>query len=88
MEQATADIAHFIQHIKDTYPGVKNSKVILFGEEYGAALAVWARQKYPHLVDGVWASSAYVRPVINHAHLAINIGQTYRQVGGQRCYDV
>lgn len=67
---------------------MKSSKVILFGEDYGGALAVWARQKYPHLVDGVWASSAYVRPVINHGHLAINIGQTYKEAGSQACYDV
>lgn len=68
--------------------GVDSSKVILFGEDYGATLAVWAKQKYPHLIDGVWASSAQVRPVINHGHLTINIGQAYRQAGGDRCYEM
>lgn len=87
VEQAVADIASFIGYIKDTYEGVKASKVILFGEEYGGALAVWARQKFPHLVDGVWASSAYVNPQINHIQLAQNIGKTYRQIGGDRCYN-
>lgn len=88
VEQAVADIASFIQHIKDTFVGTKYSKVILFGEEYGAALAVWARQKFPHLVDGVWASSAYMNPQINHYELAQNIGNTYQRVGGKECYDV
>lgn len=83
-----SDIANFIQHIRDTYKGVQYSKVILYGEEYGAALAVWARQKFPHLIDGVWASSAYVNPILDHTELAANIGATYRRVGGERCYDV
>uniref|UniRef100_A0A336MYZ1 CSON007083 protein n=1 Tax=Culicoides sonorensis TaxID=179676 RepID=A0A336MYZ1_CULSO len=88
VEQALADIAEFIQFIKDNYEGTANSKVILYGERYGSALAVWARQKYPHLVDGVWASSAYLSPVVNHLSLAENIGRTFKRIGGQQCYDV
>lgn len=88
VEQSVADIAEFIQYIKETYVGTENSKVILYGEEYGSALAVWARLKYPHLVDGVWASSAYVSPVINHANMAVNLGQAFKRIGGQKCYDV
>lgn len=36
--------------------------VILFGMGYGAKLAVWARQVYPHLIDGVWSSSGIFQP--------------------------
>lgn len=88
VEQALADIAEFIQYIKETYSGTKNSKVILYGEEYGAALAVWAREKYPHLVDGVWASSAYISPKINNKQMAFNLGQAFKRIGGQECYNV
>lgn len=88
IEQALGDISQFIQHIRDTYPNTKSSKIILFGEEYGAALAVWARQKYPHLISGVWASSAYVSPILSHASLAENVGQIFKRIGGQKCYNV
>lgn len=36
-------------------------RVILWSTGYGAMLATNARKKYPHLVDGVWSSSATFR---------------------------
>ncbi|XP_064476309.1 lysosomal Pro-X carboxypeptidase-like [Ornithodoros turicata] len=57
-EQALADFAHLIQHIKATVPGARKSPVVTFGGGYGGMLAVWMRRRYPHLVTGAYASSA------------------------------
>ena len=58
VNQALADLAHFITEIKRTYPGTENSGVIMVGGSYSATMVTWFRQKYPHLVTGVWSSSA------------------------------
>jgi alpha-beta hydrolase superfamily lysophospholipase len=57
IQQTTADMAYFIEHIKDSYSVLRNAKAILFGKSTGASIAVWTKQKYPFLVDGVLASS-------------------------------
>lgn len=48
-EQALADVAHFVTHIKSNsvVPGAQNSPVILIGGHYSGSLSVWFRQKYP-----------------------------------------
>lgn len=51
-EQALADTAHFINHIRRTEAGGQNSPIILVGGHYSASLAVWFRQRYPHLSTG------------------------------------
>ena len=57
IDQALADLAHFITEIKRTYPGTENSGVIMVGCSYASTMVTWFRQKYPHLVSGVWAVS-------------------------------
>lgn len=57
-EQALADFARLIQHIKSTAPGAEKSAVVTFGGGYGGMLAAWMRLRYPHLVKGAYASSA------------------------------
>ena len=51
-EQALADVAQIITHIKETVTGAQDSPVIVFGGSYPGMLAAWARIKYPHLIDG------------------------------------
>lgn len=48
VEQALADFAELIQHVKATWP-VK--KVVAFGGSYGGMLSAWMRIKYPWLID-------------------------------------
>lgn len=58
VDQALADVAHFVEEMKITIPGATNSKIIMAGGSYSATMVAWFRQKYPHLLDGGWASSA------------------------------
>lgn len=51
-EQALADYAVLIRHIKSSIPGSSLSKVIAFGGSYGGMLAAWFRMKYPNVVQG------------------------------------
>lgn len=51
-EQALADFAVLIQHMKELTPGAADSSVVAFGGSYGGMLAAWMRIKYPNIVVG------------------------------------
>lgn len=89
VEQALADIAHFIEHIKSesVTPGAQNSPVIVLGRHYAGSLAVWFRQSYPHLTIGAWASSSPTNSVVDHFQHKELVGAVFRHVGGNACYD-
>lgn len=89
-EQALADVAHFITHIKSNSvtPGARDSPVIVIGGHYSGSLAVWFRQKYPHLAHGTWASSSPLLSIVDHFQYKELSGAVYRHIGGAECYNV
>ena len=56
-----ADLAVFITSLKEDF-GRPNAKIFLWGSGHGGTLAAYARQQYPHLVQGAWASSGIFAP--------------------------
>lgn len=88
IHQALADLAQFINFVKANYAGAANSRVILWGRFYGGSLAVWARQKYPNLIDGVWASSATIDGVLEYPQFMRNVYTTINNIGGPECGNV
>lgn len=88
IHQTLADIAQFITFIKSNYYGAENVRVILFGRLYGGALAVWARQKYPTLVDAAWASSAPIDATLEYPRFMSNAYYTSSSIGGPACGNI
>lgn len=85
VEQALADLAHFIQNVKASSNELKNSGVILVGCSYAGTLATWARQKYPHLVNGAWASSAPLFAKFDFSEWNELMTESVRRIGGEKC---
>ena len=88
IHQTLADIAQFINFIRENYYGAQNSRVILWGRNYGGSLAVWMRQKYPNLVDGAWASSSGINAVLEHPQFMRNSFYTINSIGGPECGNI
>ncbi|XP_001868269.2 putative serine protease K12H4.7 [Culex quinquefasciatus] len=87
VDQALADLAHFVEEMRRTIPGAENSKVIMVGGSYSATMVVWFRQKYPHLVNGVWASSAPLLAKLDFTEYKEVVSESIRLVGGDACAD-
>ena len=58
IEQALADYAALIYHLKEKYQA-EGSPVIAFGGSYGGMLAAWLRAKYPNAVQVTHAIPSY-----------------------------
>lgn len=86
IDQALADLAHFIVHVKQTVPGLEDSGVILVGASYSATMATWFAQKYPHLVNGAWASSAPLEAKVDFVEYKEVVSEAMQLLGGGSCY--
>lgn len=82
-----ADLAYFITEIKRTTPGLENSRVIMVGGSYAGTMVAWFRQKYPHLVNGVWSSSAPLLAKTDFTEYKEVVGESISLVGGSVCYE-
>ena len=88
IHQTIADIAQFISFAKSNYYQTETSRVVLFGRGYGGSLATWARQKYPNLIDGVWASSAPLDAVMEIPVVLENAAYTIGSISGPECLGI
>ncbi|XP_066919174.1 lysosomal Pro-X carboxypeptidase-like [Clytia hemisphaerica] len=87
-EQALADFATLITHIRKTMPSVANSPFISFGGSYGGMLAAWFRMKYPASVAGAISASAPILafPEMNDCELFYKIAtDDFKLAGGDVC---
>uniref|UniRef100_A0A182QTG6 Prolylcarboxypeptidase n=1 Tax=Anopheles farauti TaxID=69004 RepID=A0A182QTG6_9DIPT len=85
-EQALFDLIEWIDFLKREVMGDPNARVILHGVSYGGALASWARQRFPNIIDGAWVSSATVRATVNFSEFTEDFGNTIRIKGSNECY--
>jgi hypothetical protein len=84
-DQSVADIAEFASFIKEQY---FDAPVILWGREHGANLAIWARQKYPNVIDGAWASSPRINAIPEATEYIPHSIKKLREIGGTECAQV
>ncbi|XP_045193377.2 thymus-specific serine protease-like [Mercenaria mercenaria] len=90
-QQALADLASFVHHIRAKYDIPDSSPWICFGGSYPGALSAWFRLKYPQLVHGAVASSAPVQAVTNFQGYNEVVAASFQSqlVGGsQECLDM
>uniref|UniRef100_A0A240PPQ2 Prolylcarboxypeptidase n=1 Tax=Anopheles epiroticus TaxID=199890 RepID=A0A240PPQ2_9DIPT len=88
VEQALLDLIEWIDHLRREVVGDPSAKVILHGLGYGGAVATWARQRFPGLIDGAWSSSPSVIARANFAEYGKDMGETIRTLGSDECYGV
>lgn len=87
-EQALADFATLIAHIRKTIPSVSESPFIAFGGSYGGMLAAWIRMKYPASIAGAISASApiFAFPDMNDCELFYKITtDDFKLAGGDIC---
>lgn len=85
--QALADLAHFVRVITADKELNATGGVIVMGGSYSATMAAWFRQKYPHLVNGAWASSGPLQAKLDYFEYTETVGKSIRKVGGEECYE-
>uniref|UniRef100_A0AAG5CU36 Prolylcarboxypeptidase n=1 Tax=Anopheles atroparvus TaxID=41427 RepID=A0AAG5CU36_ANOAO len=86
-EQVLFDLIEWIDFLRREVMNDPNAKVILHGFGYGGALASWARQKFPNIIDGAWASSATVRATVDFSEFVEDFGNTIRIKGSEECHN-
>lgn len=84
VDQALADLANFIKKIKSN-ESFRNSGIIMVGGSYAATMVAWMKQKYPHLVNGGWASSAPLFAQLDFLEYKEVMTNSLQRVGGDEC---
>lgn len=85
VDQALADLAHFIQHMKENFPQIRNSGVILVGCSYSGTMVTWFMQKYPHLAQGAWSMSAPLNAQVDFVEYKEVVSHAVHEVGTETC---
>lgn len=85
IDQALADLAHFIIQIKEEIREIRNSKVILVGCSYSGTMVTWFMQKYPHLASGAWSLSAPLLGKVDFIEYQEVVSKAITAIGGEEC---
>lgn len=85
VNQALADLAHFIDVQRETLSGAQNAGVILVGGSYSASMVTWFKQAYPDKVNGVWASSAPLYAKADFSEYKEVVSDVIKVVGPEGC---
>lgn len=85
-QQALADLARIIGHVKDTLD-TPTSPVITVGGSYPGNMAAWFKLKYPQVTVGSIASSAPLTSKTNFYEYMEVVGDAINYFSGQECYD-
>ncbi|XP_050082683.1 putative serine protease K12H4.7 [Anopheles aquasalis] len=86
-EQVLFDLIEWIDFLRREVIGDENARVILHGVGYAGTLASWARQRFPNIIDGAWASSAPVRAAVSFPEFSQDVGNIIRIKGSDACYN-
>lgn len=87
IDQALADVAHFVDYQRANIKGAARSGVIVVGASYSATMAAWFRQKYPEKANGAWASSAPLNAQLDFPEYKEVVSWAIEKVGGATCGD-
>lgn len=86
VDQALADIAQLLTYMRQEPRLNATGGVILAGGSYAGAMTTWFRQKYPHLANGGWASSAPLYAKLDFSEYKEVVSSSINSIGGPKCY--
>lgn len=84
IDHILADIPYLVNKVKEELNS-SSSKVITFGSRIGGAVAVLARKKFPHVVDGAWSSSGLFQSEISQTEFFDDIAVQLFNYGSVNC---
>lgn len=87
VNQALADLAHFVDYQRANLPGASHSGVIVVGASYSATMVTWFRQAYPDKANGAWASSAPLNAQLDFPEYKEVVSWAIEKVGQKACSD-
>ncbi|XP_053690989.1 putative serine protease K12H4.7 [Sabethes cyaneus] len=87
IDQALADLAAWINYLREVVVDNPRAKIILMGYGHGGALAAYFRQQYPHLCNGAWISSGPVEADLAIPGFMQSLGDTIWSAGSSDCYN-
>ncbi|XP_050083029.1 putative serine protease K12H4.7 [Anopheles aquasalis] len=88
VEQSLVDLIEWIDYLRQEVVRDPNARVVLHGLGYGGAVAIWARQRFPQLIDGAWGSVASVIARVNFNEYGEDMGNTVRHLGSDACFGI
>lgn len=81
LDHILADIPYLVSKVKEDLNSA-SSRVITFGTRIGGAVAVLARKRFPHIIDGAWSTSGLFQSVTADTALYNDIAVQLHTYGG------